>query len=144
MIRIYKHCEEIDDSLESLIQRWNYWNFEELCRSLKSGSYTLSAFEKENVCVGVLLTLQNVDTVDIIYLYTDLQFRREGIALKLLQDCEERLKKEKNVHSLFLEVRKDNVPAQKLYNSFGMSLVTERKKYYKDGCDALIFHKEWK
>ena len=51
---------------------------------------------------------------------------------------------EKGSHSLMLEVRVSNTPAQKLYESLGFSQVGRRPKYYVNPReDALILRKEW-
>ena len=50
--------------------------------------------------------------------------------------------KEKGVGKVFLEVRKSNSVAIKLYGDLGFNLVSERKKYYSDGENALVMLKE--
>jgi ribosomal protein S18 acetylase RimI-like enzyme len=76
-----------------------------------------------------------------MFLYTDAAYRRQGIALCLLQECEQQLR-DKGVEKIFLEVRSDNMAAQKLYESFDMKVLNRRVKYYEDGCDALIYVKD--
>ncbi|MCB1179411.1 MAG: ribosomal protein S18-alanine N-acetyltransferase [Leptospiraceae bacterium] len=44
-------------------------------------------------------------------------------------------------HKIFLEVRKDNKIAISFYKSLGFQILGERKKYYNDGCDAVLM--EW-
>lgn len=46
----------------------------------------------------------------------------------------------KGVRSIFLEVRRDNEPAKRLYEKHGFTAVGLRKNYYTEPiCDALIF-----
>jgi ribosomal-protein-alanine N-acetyltransferase len=47
----------------------------------------------------------------------------------------------KGSRDLFLEVRASNLPARTLYERFGFSPLSVRKKYYADGEDAMILHK---
>ncbi|GAA1351028.1 ribosomal protein S18-alanine N-acetyltransferase [Falsarthrobacter nasiphocae] len=44
----------------------------------------------------------------------------------------------RGAEDILLEVREDNAPARALYESEGFSQIHVRKRYYRDGCDALI------
>ncbi len=39
---------------------------------------------------------------------------------------------------IMLEVRSDNAPALRLYDRFGFERISERRRYYPDGGDALV------
>ena len=70
-------------------------------------------------------------------------FRRQGIARELIQALIRELK-ERESHSLTLEVRASNAPALALYESLGFSQVGRRPGYYRNPKeDALILRKEW-
>ena len=69
------------------------------------------------------------------------QHRRKGIATKLLLKLINSVKI-KNAEKLFLEVRADNVPAKKLYKSFGFTAMGVRKNYYDKGNDAILYNLE--
>ena len=70
-------------------------------------------------------------------------FRRQGIAEKLVLALVQRLK-EKESHCLTLEVRASNAPAIALYAKLGFAEVGRRKNYYRNPReDALILRKEW-
>jgi len=47
-----------------------------------------------------------------------------------------------NVNKLLLEVSETNLVAKKFYSRFDFSTVGIRKKYYKDGSDALLKEKK--
>jgi [ribosomal protein S18]-alanine N-acetyltransferase len=64
--------------------------------------------------------------------------RRRGIARALVAEGLERLDRE-GVQVCFLEVRTDNEPAVKLYESLGFARIGQRSGYYRDGADALVF-----
>ncbi len=69
------------------------------------------------------------------------QFSRKGLTFTLLSFA---LEKEKNegAKRIFLEVRKNNLPAKNLYEKLGFRLLGERKNYYhKPTDDALIYEK---
>ena len=70
-------------------------------------------------------------------------FRRQGIARELIQALIRELK-ERESHSLTLEVRASNAPARGLYESLGFTQAGRRPGYYRNPKeDALILRKEW-
>ncbi len=70
-------------------------------------------------------------------------YRRQGIAQQLVEALVAGLK-EKEVHSLTLEVRASNDPAVALYHKLGFAQVGRRPNYYRNPKeDALILRKEW-
>lgn len=66
--------------------------------------------------------------------------RRRGIARRLLNELEIRLKEE-GITVIFLEVRYDNEPAVSLYESSGYEVYNRRRDYYGEGKDALLMKK---
>jgi ribosomal-protein-alanine N-acetyltransferase len=65
-------------------------------------------------------------------------FRRRGFARQLLQNLIDYARKN-HIGSLTLEVRVSNLPAIRLYESFGFRVEGRRKNYYADNNeDALI------
>lgn len=70
-------------------------------------------------------------------------YRRKGIAEQLVLCLVEELKRMQS-HSLTLEVRASNIPAQNLYKKLGFSQVGRRARYYRNPKeDALILRREW-
>ena len=70
-------------------------------------------------------------------------FRRRGIARHLVEALVAGLK-ERDCHSLTLEVRASNAPAIALYEALGFLEVGRRRNYYRAPKeDALILRKEW-
>lgn len=68
------------------------------------------------------------------------EHRRRGLARRLLVYTEEALKK-RNVNTIFLEVRVDNLPAQNLYRRLGYAIVQRLPKYYNSGDDGFLMVK---
>jgi ribosomal-protein-alanine acetyltransferase len=62
----------------------------------------------------------------------------KGFARMLMAHCHKELA-EQGFRSFFLEVREGNAPAISLYKKLGYEKVSERKKYYDNGENALIF-----
>lgn len=71
------------------------------------------------------------------------EYRRKGIAEALVNALVESLK-EQGSRCLTLEVRASNLPAHKLYEKLGFTLIGIRPRYYHNPKeDALIMRKEW-
>ena len=80
---------------------------------------------------------------DMMNLAVAPEARRQGTGRALVLALVDALT-EKGSHSLMLEVRVSNTPAQKLDESLGFSQVGRRPKYYVNPReDALILRKEW-
>lgn len=68
--------------------------------------------------------------------------RRQKVAFRLLREAIHASQSE-GLKTATLEVRRSNIPAQRLYGHFGFSLAGVRRGYYTDtGEDALIFRAE--
>ena len=67
--------------------------------------------------------------------------KHKGYATKLLQEVLNKAKVE-GIVNVWLEVDAKNVPALNLYEKLGFKKIAVRKKYYKNGSDALILRRE--
>ena len=80
---------------------------------------------------------------DMMKVAVTADFRRRGNGEMLVNALVEELKALES-HSLTLEVRASNAPAQALYEKLGFKEVGRRPKYYQNPReDALILRKEW-
>ena len=82
-------------------------------------------------------TVLFVDEVHIATLATHPDFRRQGIAQKLLTHTL-RYTSDEGAVSSFLEVRESNLAAQEMYCKFGYENTGRRKRYYKDNDEDAI------
>ena len=101
------------------------------------GSY-LETVKSEEIVVGYLFGTYTDFDGEIVELAISTGYRRNGLARALLGRYETFLKPRE---SLFLEVRKDNLAAIRLYESCGYQSYGIRKKYYRDGQAALLYRK---
>ena len=94
--------------------------------------------EIEDQVVGMLVGWMIVDEIHTATIATHKDFRRQGIAEKMLAHALRSAKAEGAITS-FLEVREGNQAARQMYNKFGYVEVGRRKGYYKDnGEDAIL------
>ncbi|MBO7484293.1 MAG: ribosomal protein S18-alanine N-acetyltransferase [Alphaproteobacteria bacterium] len=95
---------------------------------------------------GFLLCSEVSGEMEILTICVLPEKRRQHVAEDLLNQLFT-YAKSKNIQRIFLEVAKDNPPAQKLYIKTGFTLSGERKKYYarpNGSVDALCFTKQIK
>lgn len=88
-------------------------------------------FDVEGKIAGMIVAWLLVDEAHIATIATHPEYRRQGIARKLLTYALRYMSKEGAVTS-FLEVRESNTAARDMYHQFGYEVVGRRKRYYKD------------
>lgn len=104
-------------------------------------SLWLVALEGEQVA-GYIGSQSVMGESDMMNVAVNASWRRQGIGEKLVRELIKRLA-EKGNHSLTLEVRASNEPAQAMYQKLGFVQVGRRPRYYeKPREDALILRKE--
>ena len=103
-----------------------------------NNDYTfVCAYKLDNKYVGFIIYTILYENAEIIDLYVSNNYRRRGIAKKLLKKVIDN----KNIKNVTLEVNINNKNAIMLYNSVGFKEVSIRKGYY-NGVDAILMLKE--
>ena len=74
---------------------------------------------------------------ELLGLVVDSGQRRKGIGVHLMQSLLSELSSHKS-YELWLEVRRDNEAARRLYRSMGAKETGVRSNYYSDGMDAIL------
>jgi ribosomal-protein-alanine N-acetyltransferase len=93
--------------------------------------------EVDGKIVGMIVVWLIVDEAHIATLATHPDFRRRGIAKKLLSHTLRQLIEE-GAQSSFLEVRASNMGAQEMYRKFGYEESGIRRRYYRDNDEDAI------
>ena len=97
----------------------------------KNSRYNIYEEYFENIFAGYLITYDNIDSLDIFEIAVDKNFRKKGIASKLLNRINDEIK-------ILLEVSEKNEVAINLYKKNGFKMISRRKNYYLDGSDAIV------
>lgn len=99
--------------------------------------------KKNGLLVGFLDYMVTFSSATINQIAVKKEYRRQGIATKLLNEMFESFPKdiEDVVETVTLEVRESNEAARKLYESVGFEKVVIKKNYYKDGENAVYMVK---
>jgi ribosomal-protein-alanine N-acetyltransferase len=88
---------------------------------------------------GAMCAADGTDT-DILTIAVVPDFRLRGIARHMLISLTDWAYSKKSPQ-IFLEVEKNNLPAQALYISEGFEIISQRPDYYGPGIDALVMSK---
>ena len=116
------------------------WNYEMICETQEQSGFLGAVAEVEGEVVGYVGSLFCFGQADIALVAVKPEFRRQGIAQKLINQLIEWLLQQ-NVNELFLEVRVSNTPARALYERMGFNAISIRKKYYENAEDAIVMLK---
>jgi ribosomal-protein-alanine acetyltransferase len=106
-------------AVQELAPEASQWNPEDYLR------YQLTVAEMGGFVVGFLCSREMAGEVEILNVAVSPDFRRRGIATKLLASL-------RSHETVFLEVRESNFRARKLYESSGFQTVSRRRKYYSN------------
>ena len=114
------------------------WNMKMLTGSFLSGAFSAFVCEEDGAIVGYAGMTAVYEDGDLDRICVDPAHRGQGLG-KALMACVIARAEELKLGKLFLEVRRTNESAIRLYIGSGFTQVGERKGYYGGGEDALVF-----
>ena len=119
------------------------WSVNSVASELKNPLSCWLVAEEDGEVAGYVGSQTVMDESDMMNVAVHPDYRRKGIAEKLVMELVEELKK-RDSRCLTLEVRASNEPARALYEKLGFVQVGLRKNYYRNPReDALILRKEF-
>ena len=131
----YKECHEIDLITIKL------WNLEQWEKELKKNYVYAFACFRDYQIVGICVFQKIFCNAELTYLSIHPTFKRRGLGKKLIKEifkqCESFA-----IEKIQLEVSDKNLDALNFYHAFGFKTIGIRKKYYKDGSNALLQEKK--
>ena len=114
------------------------WGEETIIQELQRKGSFAYGINKDDVLIGYALAYTVLDEINIVDVGVRPEYRGKGVGTELMT-CMLKNAAHINVKKVFLEVRKSNEAAIRLYKKLGFSVVFTRKNYYQDnGEDALI------
>ena len=126
---VLKICE-----LGTLVNK-NFQKLFDIESILKEEYSKIFVYEDNNKIIGFLHITILYETVDIINIVVDKDYRHQGIASNLLDHMMSFITTETKI--ITLEVNVNNIFAINLYKKFGFEIINQRKDYYDDG-DAYL------
>lgn len=130
------HADDVA-ALEKLVMGSDAWSAALVLDELPRADRTWWYAEADGQLVGYAGGWIVDGDVQILKIGVDPQWRRHGIARKLLARVAEDAR-DLGAQTCSLEVRLSNEGAQKFYEQAGLSVLGKRPRYYSDGEDALI------
>jgi len=116
------------------------WTAGMFLQEIKSGLSRFYLFRIERDVVGFGGYWDMVGHGHISNIAVDVRFRRRGFGREIVAFLERDME-EQGIVSATLEVRASNLVAAALYASCQFELAGRRKRYYRNGEDALIYSK---
>ena len=128
-------CYELDSSTIS------FWTKQQWAGELKKEGTKVVVLFLSSLVVGICVFHVVLDEAQINYFVVNKKYRKKGYGTNLMnyliKQCEIL-----NINKLLLEVSLSNTTAEKFYSRFDFSTIGIRRRYYKDGSDALLKEKK--
>ena len=142
-MKIVKLCKADSEKIATIFEKSfsDGWSEKMINDGFDGGLLNAFGIEKEGELAGAITFSLGLDSVDIEDVAVLPNYRRHGFA-KMLIEALITEAKGKGIDKIFLEVRKTNDAAIKLYQGQGFNKISERKKYYQNGEDAIVMLKE--
>ncbi len=108
--------------------------------SEKNNGVSFYVIENGDVVIGYIGRYYFFQEAEVLNFVVDESYQRQGYGQKLFDKMVEDMK---DVKKITLEVRASNIKGINFYTKNGFKQVGVRKKYYKNGEDALLLLKEF-
>ena len=117
------------------------WSKKQWAKEFKKEGIKVFGLLFSDLLIGICVFQVVLDEAQINFFVVNQKYRKKGYGTYLMNYLIQQCKK-LNINKLTLEVSHVNVAAEKFYSSFNFSTVGIRRKYYKDGSDALLKEKK--
>ena len=128
-------CFELDSNTISL------WSKKQWSNEFKKEDTKIFGLLIANFLIGICVLQFVLDEAYINYFVVKQKYREKGFGSYFMSYLIKKCKK-LNINKLLLEVSQNNIKAENFYNRFDFHTVGTRKKYYKDGSNALLKEKK--
>ncbi len=112
------------------------WAKNQLSKSISNPNNLCYAVSVKSQIVGYVIAMLSADSADILNITIHKDFKRKGYGSSLLDYLTKELI-EKDIKTIFLEVRRGNFAAISLYSSLGYKEISVRKNYYTKNSNQL-------
>tara|TARA_B100001113_G_scaffold32363_1_gene23063 strand:+ start:13 stop:444 length:432 start_codon:yes stop_codon:yes gene_type:complete len=139
---IFRHAENKDiisiHNIGQAIFGIHNWSINSIKKYLHQyQNKNIWVYEFKNKIIGYIIEQRCQNEIDLLSIAIDKTFQSKGFGkfflIKFLQNIPAN-------SSVFLEVKRSNLIAIKLYIDLKFIKISERKNYYHDGEDAILMH----
>ena len=117
------------------------WNIEQWAQEIsKMNTKAFGIFENKKL-IGVCVFQKVISEAEVTFLTIHPNHQRKGFGEKLINHLLTICEKE-NIRRIILEVSYKNKEALYFYEKCGFKTIGLRRKYYRDGSDAILKEKE--
>lgn len=117
------------------------WSAESFKSEVEKDNGIVIACYADMCIIGLISGYFAGDEADITSVAVDENYRRNGIAFRIIQEFEKYLPE--YISEIFLEVRETNIPAISLYEKCGFEKLSVRKNFYDNPTEnAVVMRKE--
>ena len=121
--------------IETKVYDKPYWNKKMLDEVLSGKTENrIWVYELNRIIIGFIIDLRYDNEVNILNIAIAKPFQNKGHGLKMIYNY---LKSLPQKCTVFLEVKKNNYKALKIYSKLNFQKLYIRKAYYNDGVDAV-------
>lgn len=110
------------------------WSREQVLSAFDNPAIAFFGIFCDDILVSFVSVLRTIDDINILDIATLQHYQGKGFAKKLINFL---ISNRQQNQTISLEVKSKNIRAITLYQLFGFQTLNIRKKYYKDGDDAL-------
>ena len=119
-----------------LIVNKNFSNVYKLNDIIDSQYDDVYGYYVDSTLIGFIHISKLYETMDIVNVVVDNEYRKQGIATKLIDYV---IKLYDDVENIMLEVNENNIAAISLYKKNGFEIINKRNNYY--GSDSALIMK---
>lgn len=120
-----------------LLIKDNFSTVYKIDEAVKKDYTHIYVYEEDNNVLGFIHIENHFEITDVINIAVDKNYQGRGIGKILLQYVIDNTEADK----IMLEVKENNVPAIKLYESLDFKQIHVRPNYYEGNIDALIMER---
>ncbi len=118
------------------------WTADHFNAELEQSFSSLDGCEIDGRLIAYICYWLVAGEMQVLNVAVEPAYRRRGIAAILLTQALARCRQQ-GLISAWLEVRAGNIAAIELYQQFGFTVEGRRRRYYRDGEDALLMVREY-
>ncbi len=132
----YLNDKELNEIIKLELKQKNISNYshDQLLEMNNNSSINFIKCMSNNKLIGYLIFFKSYDFYEIYKIYVNNEYRKLGIASEMISLLGNK--------DILLEVDSSNLPAINLYKKNNFYEYSTRKRYYKNGNDAILFKKE--